>query len=160
MLRYELDIGDPVNQKDCFCRNPGECPPKGTFDLYRCSGTPMLASHPHFYNGDPSLLANIESGMNPNKKDHAVFLLFELVRNVGLVIADCCEFILYFDLSQMTGTPVSAAKRLQFNLDVVPIPEIAWMKDMRQMVFPLFWIEEGAHLDRSFTNKLKNSLFL
>lgn len=79
VLRYELEISDPVNLKECFCRTPNECPLKGTLDLYKCSGAPMIASHPHFYLGDPQLLANIESGMNPNKVDHGIFLLFEIV---------------------------------------------------------------------------------
>lgn len=60
----------------------------------------------------------------------------------------------------MTGTPVSASKRLQFNLGVVPIPEVEIMKGLREMVFPLFWIEEGVHLDKAFTNQIKNKLFL
>lgn len=55
----------------------------------------------------------------------------------------------------MTGTPFSAGKRLQFNLDVVPIPEVEMMKGMRKMVFPTFWIEEGANLPPAFTDPLK-----
>lgn len=62
--------------------------------------------------------------------------------------------------AQMTGTPLSAAKRLQFNLEVLPIPEVEIMQNFRPMLFPLFWIEEGAHLDKKFTNKIKNTLFL
>lgn len=65
-----------------------------------------------------------------------------------------------FSTWQMTGTPLSAAKRLQFNLQVRPIPEVDIMKDLREMIFPIFWIEEGAHLDKKFTNKIKNTLFL
>lgn len=79
VLVYELDMADPVNHKDCHCREEGVCPPKGTIDLYRCAETPMIASHPHFYLGDPQLLANVESGLNPNKKDHGITLLFEIV---------------------------------------------------------------------------------
>lgn len=41
----------------------------------------MMASHPHFYLGDPKLLENVESGLNPNKKDHGITLLFEIVRS-------------------------------------------------------------------------------
>lgn len=60
----------------------------------------------------------------------------------------------------MSGTPVSAAKRLQFNLEVVPIPEVEIMKDLQAMVLPMFWIEEGAHLNQTFVAQLKNTLFL
>lgn len=62
--------------------------------------------------------------------------------------------------SQMTGSPLSAAKRLQFNLEVVPIPEIEQMAHLPEMLLPLFWIEEGAHLNRTMTDPIKNSLFL
>lgn len=61
---------------------------------------------------------------------------------------------------QMTGSPLSAAKRLQFNLEVVPIPEIEQMANLQEMMLPLFWIEEAAHLNRTFTDQIKNSLFL
>lgn len=62
--------------------------------------------------------------------------------------------------SQMTGSPLSAAKRLQFNLEVVPIPEIEQMSQLQEMMLPLFWVEEGAHLNRTITDPIKNSLFL
>lgn len=166
VLRYELDMSDKVNVKDCFCRNPGECPLKGTIDLYRCVGSPMIASHPHFYLGDSQLLENIASGMSPNKKDHGIYLLFEIVSIKLLCTKSIVSNRICFSCSsvfvcfQMSGTPVSAAKRLQFNLDVVGIPEVEIMKDLRKMVFPLFWIEEGAHLSPAFTNQLKKTLFL
>lgn len=80
LLRYELDLGNPINHKDCFCRDMEEkiCPPKGTFDLFKCAGSPMFGSHPHFYNADPSLLEKVE-GLSPNKENHGVTLLFESV---------------------------------------------------------------------------------
>lgn len=65
-----------------------------------------------------------------------------------------------FIFQQMTGSPLSAAKRLQFNLEVVPIPEIPQMANLQEMFLPLFWIEEAAHLNRTFTDQMKNSLFL
>lgn len=60
----------------------------------------------------------------------------------------------------MSGTPLSAAKRLQFNLEVVPIPEVPIMQDLQPMLYPLFWIEESANLNKTFVNMLKNKLFL
>lgn len=35
---YELDLGADINVKQCFCRDEDTCPPKGTFDLFRCGG--------------------------------------------------------------------------------------------------------------------------
>lgn len=60
----------------------------------------------------------------------------------------------------MTGSPLAAAKRSQFSLEVKPIPEIEIMKDMPDVLFPLFWAEEGVQLGRDFTDQIKNSLFL
>lgn len=35
---YELDLDEKANAKKCFCRDENTCPPKGTFDMYRCTG--------------------------------------------------------------------------------------------------------------------------
>lgn len=76
--------------------------------------------------------------------------------NVAIVI-----FIgVFFTQIQLTGTPLSAAKRLQFALEVKPIPEVEIMKNMPEVVFPLFWVEEGAHLGKDFTNPIRYTLFL
>lgn len=55
---------------------------------------------------------------------------------------------------------MSAAKRMQFNIDLMPIPEVEVMNNLPEMVFPLFWVEEGADLNKTFVNMLKYQLFL
>lgn len=60
----------------------------------------------------------------------------------------------------MSGTPVSAAKRLQFNLEVVPVEEVEILKDVQEMLYPLFWVEEGASLNDTFAAIIRNSLIL
>lgn len=78
-LRFELDMGEDKNVNKCFCRDEDTCPPKGTIDLYRCGGIPMIGSLPHFYLGDPKLVEAIESGLNPVKEKHEIAMLFEIV---------------------------------------------------------------------------------
>lgn len=60
----------------------------------------------------------------------------------------------------MTGSPLSAARRLQFSMQVKPIPEVDLMKDFPDVTIPIFWIEETVNLGREFTDKMKNSIFL
>lgn len=43
---------------------------------------------------------------------------------------------------QITGTCLFAAKRLQFNLELVPLEEVPYMSELREMYYPLFWVEE------------------
>lgn len=75
---FELDMGSDMNIKKCFCRDEDTCPPRGTIDLFRCGGLPMIASLPHFLSAE-QLLAGIESGLNPDKEKHGIQMLVELV---------------------------------------------------------------------------------
>lgn len=169
-LQYDLDIGSDVNVKECFCRDPPNgCPPKGTFDLFRCVGSPMMGSLPHFYKADPKLLGNIASGLNPNEEQHGIFIHFEIVSLVipkkllKNIVCGLCALKINFSsilASQMSGTPLSAAKRLQFNLEVVPIEQVPIMQNVQPMLYPLFWVEESANLNKTYVDMLKNSLFL
>lgn len=60
----------------------------------------------------------------------------------------------------MTGTPLRAAKRMQFNMEVKPIPSVELMKTMPEMLFPIFWVEESIDMGKEIVNQLKYTLFL
>jgi scavenger receptor class B, member 1 len=53
--------------------------------------------------------------------------------------------------NQITSTPISAAKRLQFSMEVEPVPQFPLMAKMPQVLIPLMWVEESAHLNKTFT---------
>lgn len=42
----------------------------------------------------------------------------------------------------MTGTPLLAVKRMQFNLPLAPNPKITLMKTLPVSLHPIFWLEE------------------
>lgn len=109
----------------------------GTMDLMPCVGSPVYGSKPHFLDTDPALLENV-TGLNPNRSLHDVYVNFEL----------------------QSGTPLSAAKRLQFSMELVPIEEYQMLSKVPKLFLPLFWIEEGIQLNKTYTNLLKYQLFL
>lgn len=48
-------------------------------NLWPCINSPLIASLPHFYNGDAKLLEAVESGLYPEKEKHGIFLDIEPV---------------------------------------------------------------------------------
>lgn len=82
------------------------------------------------------------------------------------------QLLLFFDLnqkistkkkttrvSQLSSSPLSAAKRLQFAMQVEPVPEMPIMSKLRTVTVPLFWVEESVHLNTTYT-KIFRGLYL
>ncbi|XP_030388379.1 sensory neuron membrane protein 1-like [Scaptodrosophila lebanonensis] len=137
--RYELDFGDASLDTDsnCFCKAyPFDCPVAGTVDLSRCTGTPMVASLPHFYKADMQLVHQVK-GLSPSAQKHSSVIIFE----------------------RLSGTVLSVYNRLQFSLNVEPVSAIPVMSKLRNLTMPLFWIEESMQLNKDFTNTLQKQLF-
>lgn len=174
---FDLDLDEDMNKKACFCRDEDNCPPRGklrhssqlsklahhlsilcklgTFDLYRCSGIPMYGSLPHFYKAE-ELLAGIASGLHPNKSEHNCGALLEVVSFIRIQWDGLVAQMSDFHFQQLTGTPLSAAKRMQFNLEVKPIPEIEMMKNLPEVILPFFWVEESIVLDKEMLKPLRS----
>ena len=75
-----------------FCTPPGNCLPAGVLNLSECVNQPVIMSSPHFLFGDPKFLNDIE-GLKPDSSKHITQLYLE----------------------PMSGVPMIANKRLQFN---------------------------------------------
>ena len=68
-LRYTTDLGvDPKYnpRHKCYCRTPDSCLKKGVYDTFKCTGSPLIISNPHFYMADPYYLSMVE-GLKPIK---------------------------------------------------------------------------------------------
>lgn len=61
---------------------------------------------------------------------------------------------------KLTGAPLTGAGRIQFNFDLEPIKEIEVMANLPQMVFPLFWVEEGADIPDEIIKMIKYGIYL
>lgn len=89
---FEFKFEDLMNNMSCFCRESRECPLKGTMDLFPCVQAPVIVSHPHFLWGDPSLLANIGSGLSPVESKHEFVFNVEVV----MIFFNCSILVLFF----------------------------------------------------------------
>ncbi|XP_014251146.1 sensory neuron membrane protein 1-like [Cimex lectularius] len=135
---YTATLGDMSANEDekCFCPSPTTCLKKGAFDIYKCAGAPIILTLPHFYEADPSYLDEID-GLHPQAEKHQIFINFEPI----------------------TGTPLGARKRLQFNIGIHAIKKVPLMKSLPTALVPMFWVEEGLELNQDFIDILDANLF-
>ncbi|XP_011499318.1 PREDICTED: sensory neuron membrane protein 1 [Ceratosolen solmsi marchali] len=135
--RYTAFLGDPntIPSQRCYCQAPDKCLKKGVMDLYKCAGIPLVASHPHFYLGDKDYLDMVD-GLNPSKEEHGIFL----------------------DMEPFSGTPLTARKRLQFNIMIHKLEKFKIMKQFPDALLPLFWVEEGVALPQNFVAQVKTGI--
>jgi len=60
-----------------------------------------------------------------------------------------------FNFDPLTGTPIKAYKKIQFNVIIGPIPKLRLMKSFPEALFPLFWVEDGLELGNILIKPLK-----
>ncbi|KAJ6643475.1 Sensory neuron membrane protein 1 [Pseudolycoriella hygida] len=129
-IRFGFDFGDVTKNHElqCYCSDlPIGCPRQGTINLFDCLDVPVVISLPHFYNADPLLLTESQSGLHPNEIKHSSYMEYEPI----------------------TGSVVNAARRIQFNLQVVPVDDVECMKQLPAVVMPLFWLEQLITHDKN-----------
>ncbi|XP_039735186.1 scavenger receptor class B member 1 isoform X2 [Pteropus medius] len=107
--------------------NEGFCPclESGIQNISTCRfNAPLFLSHPHFYNADP-VLAEAVLGLNPNEKDHSLFL----------------------DIHPVTGIPMNCSVKLQLSLYIKAIRGIGQTGQIKPVVLPLLWFEERGAME-------------
>ncbi|KAJ8948285.1 hypothetical protein NQ318_020772 [Aromia moschata] len=172
---YSADLGDMSKNADekCYCPTPETCLKKGVMDLYKCTGIPIYASLPHFYNSDKSYLRGVK-GLTPEKKQTRNYnslrrapLSHPSTINAGFYML--CSLLgdstdpnaakpigLGCPNSLTTGSPVYAKKRLQFSMPLEPNPKVDLFHNITETILPLFWVEEGVELNITYTKQLKD----
>ncbi|XP_025412852.1 scavenger receptor class B member 1-like isoform X2 [Sipha flava] len=115
-----LDNGAENPENKCFCRK-NKCLTSGLVDVTDCYyGFPIALSYPHFYKADESLV-NAVGGLNPNQEQHET----------------------YFFINPLTGLPTQLYVRMQINLALGDISNMANTERCSNVVIPLVWTEIG-----------------
>ncbi|XP_032687350.1 sensory neuron membrane protein 1-like [Odontomachus brunneus] len=133
-LHYTADLGDPSIDEDvrCLCRESDGCMPKNIFDAGPCLNVPIRISLPHLLNSDPHYYELID-GLKPDLEKH----------------------MMTFDFDPMTGTPLKAFKKIEFNVMIGPISKLKLMKSFPEALFPIFWVDDGIELGPILMKPLK-----
>ena len=134
----ELFLNGTLNANNKgFCSH--RCYPSGLLDISVCQHSPirlpLFVSAPHFYLGDPILVAAVD-GLSPNAAEHATFLKIE----------------------PHTGLPIHSAKRLQINALIEPIKGILETIGIPKLFLPIFYINETAKIDPTSAKLLKEKV--
>ena len=110
---------------------------EGVIDLSKCfSNMPVFMSMPHFLNAHESYF--MVKGLQPNQTLHEP----------------------EFYVNQRIGVFISFYARIQFNLLLKNMPNIAKYRLIPSIIFPVFWCEVGMQLPIEFLRKMEGSLFL
>nr|WBU77221.1 sensory neuron membrane protein [Odontothrips loti] len=135
---YTSTLGDMTSDPEmkCLCPTPDTCLKKGLIDLTKCTGAPFVASMPHLFATHEDYQMMVQ-GLHPDEDKHGLRVVIE----------------------PRTATPLSARRRLQFNMFTHPVPKVPAMKNMAEALVPILWIEEGIDLPDVFLELLETNLF-
>ncbi|XP_045463768.1 sensory neuron membrane protein 2-like [Harmonia axyridis] len=142
LLNNSLDSPKHNSENFCYCINRTRtmdgkhgCLKDGLLDLTNCIGAQVLLSFPHLMYADKEYLDSVE-GLSPDPALHETFVILE----------------------PTSGVPLKVAKRVQFNMFLRAIEDVATLENLTNAVLPLLWIEESLILPDKYTNKLKKEL--
>ena len=125
-----------------FCTPSGNCMGTGVLNLTVCKELdhfqiPIVASFPHFYMADQSYVDAIQ-GMHPDPEKHTTDV----------------------DVEPTTGIVMKIAKRLQINVFMENITFLKPMRNIRTMVYPILWLDEGMEIDDDHAQQIKQQLLI
>ncbi|KAI6653529.1 Lysosome membrane protein 2-like [Oopsacas minuta] len=112
--------------------------PSGLFNftVYAPFNLPIFISKPHFLDADAIVFRNI-IGLKPNRTKHDS----------------------YVNVEPLTGFVLGAAKQLQFNIQLNRSDTQKQMKNLREVLFPIFWASETGDASKTDVAELKNTAF-
>ncbi|KAK6744669.1 hypothetical protein RB195_011405 [Necator americanus] len=111
------------------------CLPSGLLDISGCQNSPIIISKPHFYQA-----SNIVKQFVPRFKSSY-------------------DDETTLDIEPLTGTVLSANKRLQINMLVNQFPTIGAYSVIRPGAYPLVWLNESFIMDNGTRDDLQSSIF-
>ncbi|KAH8345862.1 hypothetical protein KR067_007776 [Drosophila pandora] len=114
--------GDAAHNPENRCYDTSEYEAiQGLQNISPCQyGAPVFISNPHFFESHPDLLNSVE-GLSPDREKHET----------------------YFKIQPKLGVPLEGKVRIQLNLKVTHAKDIYPVRDFRDFVFPVMWLEEG-----------------
>ncbi|XP_033160636.1 lysosome membrane protein 2 isoform X2 [Drosophila mauritiana] len=114
--------GDSAHNPENKCYDTSEYEPiQGLQNISPCQyGAPVYISNPHFFESHPDLLNSVE-GLKPEREKHET----------------------YFKIQPKLGVPLEGKVRIQLNLKVTRAKDVYPVRDFRDFVFPVMWLEEG-----------------
>jgi len=120
-----------------FCINyPDNCLLDGVLEIATCKeGAPVVTSCPHFYMADPIYVKAVD-GMNPQPLMHQTYL----------------------DIEPMSGAIFRANKRLQMNVRLKSSEIFHDMKNLKETIFPIAWLNESVYLDQNSSDMFKSEV--
>lgn len=107
----------------------------GLLDLQGCQGAPVIMSTPHFLDSDPRLPQEID-GIEPDPDLHTTIL----------------------NIEPTTGLPIQAHKRIQVSVPLAQTDDFEAFAGIKDVIFPVVWVDEGADIDQESLDKLKSLL--
>ena len=145
-LKFTLPATVFVNNSNnkAFC--PYECYVTGILDSSGCKPnpqttipfkmrSPILASAPHFYHGDPSLVKAVV-GLKPDSNLHET----------------------YFSIERHMGIPVDGAMRLQLNAHIQPIKDVTQTEGLQEVILPIMYFSSEAKINSDNIHLMKRTL--